>query len=1007
MLNHAVNPGTVVGRSLASACTLGLVLAGVVVLAEPAAADPVERFVASGGADAGDCSVDPCATVSYAVGESVAGDIISVDAGTFPADITIGIDLTIVGTVVAGVNQTLIHTTDGDTVTVTGAANVTLQSLDISGDAAAADFGNWEYPVTNEGTGTLTIVDSSVQDLDVEVVKNNSTGTLIVTGSSIGGSGGNAGVSNNSTGRIEISDSTVSDNNGPGVSASSGTATGPIVIESTIITGNAMEGVSNFGGADIQITDSTIAGNGDLSPNEYPGIRGGTAGTITVLRSTISGNKGGAIVNGHSDGSSTSRVVVISSTLDGGDDVGISTYGPASSVLIGSTVYSPTGAVGSWSAGGSEATVTMAGTFVFNQSGDPAPCAGNSDFVDLGYNVAYTDPDWGEYLCDFTESTSTDTEPTVIGSLQDNGGPTETRAPGAAAPTMETIPAGTTVEVDGVDYHLCAGTDQRGVPRPQGTNCEPGAVELVASSVALTAAPEPSEAGENFTLTATVSSGISSPELPPPTGTVAFYPEGSSTPLTGCEAVAVDSATGQADCVTSAATPGTFGYVAAYSGALSAYLDSESQPYDHEVSKQIITVTASSETMSYGGTVPTVTASYTGFEGIDDESDIDTPASCSVNVSAATTSCSGAADDVYDFVYVTGTLTVEPVTLTVTGSNEVMTYGDMAPVPSPVYSGFVNDDDEDDLDTAPVCFSVPSGPYTQCFGGSDSNYDFFYVPGVLTVQPTTLTVTASDESMTYGGAEPVPTPSYSGFAPGEDDSVVTVAPTCTVDVAARTTSCTGGDAGPHYQLDYVSGDLTVNKVVLTVTASNASMVYGEALPPVTPSYSGFIPGDDESDLDTAAGCTADPTTLTTNCSGGVSANYSFDYVAGTLTVTPAPLVVDTTALPEAMEGEFYSASLAAHGSLGGPYSWSLDPTSSLPGGLSLASDGTVSGTPGEAGDFSFVVLLDGQIPATVTLTITAAALAFTGADVLPLGLAALLAILLGAGVFVLVRRRLG
>jgi hypothetical protein len=262
--------------------------------------------------------------------------------------------------------------------------------------------------------------------------------------------------------------------------------------------------------------------------------------------------------------------------------------------------------------------------------------------------------------------------------------------------------------------------------------------------------------------------------------------------------------------------------------------------------------------------------------------------------------------------------------------------------------------------------------------------------------------------MTYGGAEPTPTPSYSGFVNGENDSVVSVDSTCTVDVAARTTSCTGGDAGPHYQLVYVSGELTVDKVTLTVTASDASMVYGEALPAVTPSYSGFVPGDDAGDLDTAPTCTADPATLTTVCSGGVSANYSFDYVPGTLLVTPAPLVVDTTALPEATKGESYSAQLVAHGGLGGPYVWALEPSSSLPGGLSLATDGTVSGIPSQTGDFSFVVLLNGQIPATVTLSVAAAGLAFTGADVLPLGLAGLLALLIGLGAFgVAFRRRRG
>lgn len=41
------------------------------------------RLVTTGGADAGDCTVAPCATINYAVGQAVNGDTISVGPGTF------------------------------------------------------------------------------------------------------------------------------------------------------------------------------------------------------------------------------------------------------------------------------------------------------------------------------------------------------------------------------------------------------------------------------------------------------------------------------------------------------------------------------------------------------------------------------------------------------------------------------------------------------------------------------------------------------------------------------------------------------------------------------------------------------------------------------------------------------------------------------------------------------------------------------------------------------------
>src|SRR5580704_14131742 len=60
---------------------------------------------------------------------------------------------------------------------------------------------------------------------------------------------------------------------------------------------------------------------------------------------------------------------------------------------------------------------------------------------------------------------------------------------------------------------------------------------------------------------------------------------------------------------------------------------------------------------------------------------------------------------------------------------------------------------------------------------------------------------------------------------------------------------------------------------------------------------------------------------------------------------PAPLAISTTALPAGTVGAAYSANLAATGGVS-PYTWSA---SGLPGGLSISSSGTISGTPTTAG----------------------------------------------------------
>ena len=91
--------------------------------------------------------------------------------------------------------------------------------------------------------------------------------------------------------------------------------------------------------------------------------------------------------------------------------------------------------------------------------------------------------------------------------------------------------------------------------------------------------------------------------------------------------------------------------------------------------------------------------------------------------------------------------------------------------------------------------------------------------------------------------------------------------------------------------------LTVAKAPLTVIAEDKSRAYGASNPALTVTYAGFVNGDTASSLNTApvaassATVTSNAGTYAITASGGVSANYAFNYVPGTLTVTKAPLTV--------------------------------------------------------------------------------------------------------------------
>ena len=99
----------------------------------------------------------------------------------------------------------------------------------------------------------------------------------------------------------------------------------------------------------------------------------------------------------------------------------------------------------------------------------------------------------------------------------------------------------------------------------------------------------------------------------------------------------------------------------------------------------------------------------------------------------------------------------------------------------------------------------------------------------------------------------------------------------------------------------------------------------------------------------------------------------------TITIEPtAPLTITTTTLPNGVVGAAYPSGtqLQATGGVP-PYMWTLVNTT-LPPGLNLASDGTISGTPTQTGDFNtFTVQVSDSETTPMTATTTAGQLSIT------------------------------
>jgi len=147
---------------------------------------------------------------------------------------------------------------------------------------------------------------------------------------------------------------------------------------------------------------------------------------------------------------------------------------------------------------------------------------------------------------------------------------------------------------------------------------------------------------------------------------------------------------------------------------------------------------------------------------------------------------------------------------------------------------------------------------------------------------------------------------YAGFANGETlaTSGVSGAPACTSNTGPQSpvgtsyviTCASGSLVANNYTFTFpTTAKLSVTKAMLTVTADSKTRPRLQANPPLTATITGYVGGDVA-----PAGVTGTPNCTTTakansavgsypiTCAKGslASGNYQFNFVAGTLTVTP-------------------------------------------------------------------------------------------------------------------------
>jgi trimeric autotransporter adhesin len=349
-----------------------------------------------------------------------------------------------------------------------------------------------------------------------------------------------------------------------------------------------------------------------------------------------------------------------------------------------------------------------------------------------------------------------------------------------------------------------------------------------------------------------------------------------------------------------------------------------------------LTVKADPKTKLYGAANPTLTATITGYVNgetsavLTGEPALSTTAATASGVASytITTAIGTLASANYSFGLVDGTLAVTKAPLTVTADNKTRASGAADPTFTATLTGFVNSDTSAVV-TGAATFSsmatptsaVGTYPITPALGTlTATNYAFTtFTNGTLTVGQTSQALTfGALANKTYGDAAfAVSATATSGLAPSYSivsgpatisGSTVTITGAGTVVVRASQ----AGD-GSHTAAPPVDQSFTVTPAVLTVTATNQARVYGAANPALTVSFTGFVNSDTVAALtlapvaSTSATTTSNVGTYPIIVTGGISTNYTFAPIAGTLTVITGSATVSLGNLAATYDGTGKSA----------------------------------------------------------------------------------------------------
>ena len=309
--------------------------------------------------------------------------------------------------------------------------------------------------------------------------------------------------------------------------------------------------------------------------------------------------------------------------------------------------------------------------------------------------------------------------------------------------------------------------------------------------------------------------------------------------------------------------------------------------------------------------------------------------------------------------------TTSNINITVTPSTAVFKVLNANKNPVKIGKGSTTVSIDDDLQ---ISLNAGSGAYDIVPSG-DSNYNYYIgtIGGSsltynITVSKSTISLSAATTSYTYSGFNTTLGYTINGIGA---DTTPTVSNITNTNVGSYTATLST-NSSTNYTLGTPSTlSWAITKAVLTVTANSNSMNTGRAVPTLGYTVTGFLGSDTLANAIT--GTPALATTATSSSGVGTypisvsvgtlsASNYSFTYVAGTMTVTTAPLT------PLSATGNSTTT----------PYSGSSQTVLVFSGinGTYSGSPGSASATQTNAGAYTIYITGTGSYTGTLSGTLT-------------------------------------